>query len=97
MITNDTFIQMAQTQNLPSNRQKNMDMLTKNEVKECLELMAECTIDGDGKALEIKKIEYEQRLIVERMIRVSLQKERLQNLLEVLQSLDSDDDNDEST
>ncbi|CAF0969015.1 unnamed protein product [Adineta steineri] len=51
--------------------------------------------DGD-KASEIKRIECEQRLIVERMLRLEVQKERLQNLLDVLQSLDSDQDDDES-
>jgi hypothetical protein len=91
MINNDTFIQMAQTHNSSPNRQKNIDMFNKNETNACPELLKECAKEGD-KALEIKQIEYEQRLIVERMIRLELQKEQVQKLLNVLHSLDSDDD-----
>jgi len=67
-----------------------MDMLTKNEANQS----SGYSEDGQ-KALEIKKIEYQQRSIVERMIHVKLQQERLQTLLDELQSMDSDDDDDD--
>lgn len=56
-------------------------------------------IEQDDKKLEIKQIESEQRAIIDRMIHLELQKQRLQNLLNVLQSVDSEfssDDDDQS-
>jgi hypothetical protein len=49
----------------------------------------------DEKLLEIKQIESEQRLIIERMVHVELQKQRLQNLLDTLQNLESESDSDD--
>ena len=47
--------------------------------------------EGD-KIQEINQIEHEQRLIVERMLRLNLEKERLHDLLDMLQCSDSDEE-----
>jgi hypothetical protein len=42
--------------------------------------------------LEIQKIEYQQKLIAERMRHLDFQKKQLEKCLNALQSMDSDDD-----
>jgi len=72
-------------------------MSTKEETNKLYpELLQKCNKEDD-KASEIKQIESEQRLIVEQMIRLELQRKRFQNILNVLQTMDSDDDEDQST
>ena len=46
-------------------------------------------------AMEIEKIEYQQKLIVERMRNLDLQRKQLEKYLNVIQSLDSDSDDDD--
>jgi hypothetical protein len=94
MIHNDTSVQMTQKQNLSFDRQKNMPMLINDETSNYQELVKKDDKEEE-KVLEIKRIECEQRLIVDRMIQLELQKQRLRNLLDVLHSLDSDDDDDD--
>jgi len=94
MINNDTFIQTSHKENLSSNRQKNMIMLTEEEASKYPELLKKCNKEDD-KASEINQIEYEQRLITERMIRIEFQKKRLQDLLSALQTMESGDDDDD--
>jgi hypothetical protein len=96
MINNDTFIQIPYTQNLSSNRRKNIIILANEDASKYPELLQECNKEDD-KTLEIKQIECQQRLIAERLSFLELEKKRLENLLNVLQSSDSDDDDDDQS
>jgi hypothetical protein len=71
-----------------------MAVLINNETSKYQESLQKCNTQDD-KLLEIKQIESEQRLIIERMVHVELQKQRLQNLLDTLQTLESDSDSDD--
>ncbi|UJR21128.1 hypothetical protein I4U23_024228 [Adineta vaga] len=67
-----------------------MSMYMKDQSNKCQQSLN--NMQDDNKAAEIQKIESQQRLIIQRMIRVEMQKEKLKHLLDVLQSLDSDAD-----
>jgi hypothetical protein len=71
-----------------------MAVVINDETSKYQESIQKCNTQDD-KLLEIKQIESEQRLIIERMVHVELQKQRLQNLLDTLQTLESDSDSDD--
>jgi hypothetical protein len=60
----------------------------KNTIKETFQMYD----NEDDKALEIKKIEYQQRFIVERIRHLELQRKQMDNYLNFLQSLDDSDE-----
>jgi len=71
-----------------------MAVVINDDTSKYQESIQKCNTQDD-KLLEIKQIESEQRLIIERMVHVELQKQRLQNLLDTLQTLESDSDSDD--
>ena len=50
------------------------------------------SVDISNKLLEIQQIEQQQRLITERMVHIQLQKKKLEQYLNLIQSLDTDDE-----
>ncbi|CAF2404718.1 unnamed protein product [Rotaria sp. Silwood2] len=85
---------MSDTQKLSCNTQPNTMMFTNDEKNKHQELRQKCGKEYD-EVLEIKQIEFEQCLIIKRMVQLELQKERLKGILNALQSLDSEDDGDD--
>ncbi|CAF0885004.1 unnamed protein product [Rotaria sp. Silwood1] len=85
---------MADTPKLSSNTQENIMVLTNGERGKHQELLQKNDKECD-EVLEIKQIEFEQRLIIQRMVHLEVEKERLKNLLNALKSLGSDDDDDD--
>jgi hypothetical protein len=66
-------------------------MVISDQTNKSHESNQNCNREED-KLQQIKQIECEQRLIIERMIRVEFEKKRLESLLNMLRSLDSDDE-----
>ncbi|CAF3231377.1 unnamed protein product [Rotaria socialis] len=85
---------MPKTEKLFSDSTQNIMKLANEGISNRQDLMQTCGTESD-EALEIQQIELEQRLIIQRMIHLELQKEKLKGLLNALHLLDSDDDSDD--
>ncbi|CAF2113055.1 unnamed protein product [Rotaria magnacalcarata] len=82
---------MSKTQKLFCDSTQNIMTLANEDISKKQDSMQTCGKESD-EALEIQQIELKQHSIIQRLIHLELQKERLKGLLNALHSLDSDDD-----
>lgn len=82
---------MSETKNIISNSTKNIMMHDKDGTRKHDDLLQSRTTESLA-ALEIQNIEIQQSIIIQRMVNLEVEKQKLKNLLKVVRSLDSTDD-----